>query len=342
MARVAAYDAEVAGAFEGWQRERAHRWDAVRGHVSTLTLQLRVAVVELRRKVDAVRSSRRESVRDALRWTARFDAERQRLEHEIWSQLQGARRDDERWRKVIQAKAAELEALGRRLAGELDGAFLEAQTTASDTRVADLPAGRALAHHLGRAREDMARRVAAAGASIEAELGRLAGRAAPDVGEILRRFDGAMIERLGGARGVAAAARPLARVARAPAGPPRKKARVPRFLLNKFYREGGVRRGGEGVEITFTNPLAFCIVQGGDAVVVDGRPHPKGDTVLDNGERRVSGLELSGSAYLKFPKGGEIKVTLRGLALPPGPHRFNCNLELRKMGWVELHVTDRM
>jgi hypothetical protein len=159
----------------------------------------------------------------------------------------------------------------------------------------------------------------------------------PDAARALARFDAAMAEKLGGGAPVAAAPR---RVAAAPKKPRRKMARVPKFLIAKFYRPGNLRQRDGRVEVTFTNPLAFCIVQGGDAVLVDGRPWPKAQTVLDSGDRRVLGTELSDTHYLKFPKGGAITVSLEGLTLSPGTHRLACSLELRKMGWVDLDVTD--
>jgi hypothetical protein len=76
--------------------------------------------------------------------------------------------------------------------------------------------------------------------------------------------------------------------------------------------------------------------------VVDGQTHPKERTILESGDRRLAGTELSETQYLKFPKGASIKVTLEGLSLRPGPHRLQCALELRKMGWVELDVKDAL
>ena len=112
--------------------------------------------------------------------------------------------------------------------------------------------------------------------------------------------------------------------------------------LKRFYKPGSLRAGPAGVEITFVNPLAFCIIQGGDAVIVDGRVHPKEQTLLDNGEKQVGGVELSPTSYLKFAKGAEIRVMLQGLSLPAGAHRVQAALELRKMGWVELDVRDNL
>jgi hypothetical protein len=33
---------------------------------------------------------------------------------------------------------------------------------------------------------------------------------------------------------------------------------------------------------------------------------------------------------------------LQGLALGPGEHRLSCALELKKLGWVEIRVVDKV
>ena len=63
-------------------------------------------------------------------------------------------------------------------------------------------------------------------------------------------------------------------------------------------------------------------------------------TTLDNGQKRIVGSALSDANYLKYPKGCALKVTLSGCRLTPGAHRINMSLELRKMGWIDLNVTD--
>jgi hypothetical protein len=339
--RAAVYQAEVAASLERWRRERLERWDALRGRIEALTMRLGAARRDFRRSLGTMPTPSRRDVGAMLRWLGRFEVERQRFEDEIWSQLRATRQEDALWRAEVERKAAALDELGRRLAREAEGALADA-LAAGRARIGETPAGRALARQLAQARQLLARRLEELGAEVDERLGTLGARSFAEPGQLLGRFEDAVTARLGGGGA------PVARVARSPATaraaarPDRKKARVPRFVLSRFYRPGGLRLAGEGVEITFTNPLGFCIIQGGDAVMVDGRPFPKEQTLLDNGERRVRGAELSGADCLKFPKGGEIRVTLRGLDLPPGPHRFLCSLELRKMGWVELNVTDRV
>jgi hypothetical protein len=264
-----------------------------------------------------------------------FDAERQRVERGIWRLLRAARGDDRAWRRAAGERAAELGGFARGLARAADeevGAAAAEETL----RLADTGAGRALAEEVRRvasAIETYHRRVAA-------ELAAAAEVRLPDPERAVRRLEEALVARLGGAALARGSTGPVRRAAPAVRRPPRKQARVPKFLLSRFYRQGNLRRFDDRTEVTFHNPLAFCIVQGGDPLVVDGRAFPKERTVLDNGEKRVTGDQLSGASYLKFTKGGAITVTLEGLVLAPGPHRLLAALEMRKMGWVELDVKD--
>jgi hypothetical protein len=250
--------------------------------------------------------------------------------------LRAARIEDARWRATIAARAGELGGLVRRLGRDADDALAEA-TTSGPERFRETASGRAFGGDVQRAMASLRRRLDAYAAEVDAGVDALSGRGFTDASQALARFDAMMAARLGGS-GAPVAVRRVARVA-APR-PRRKQARVPKFLIAKFYKEGNLRQRGDRVEVTFTNPLAFCIVQGGDAVLVDGQPFPKERTVLDSGDKRVTGTALSEKDYLKFPKGAAIVVSLEGLSLSPGRHHIACALELRKMGWVELDVRD--
>jgi hypothetical protein len=343
-ARVAALQAEVERALAGWEQERRSRWEAVRARVRALTFHTAAAQDEARARLVTTPAPRRAQVPEIFRWISRFDRDRARVEQEIWALLRAARAEDERWRARVTAHAAALAALGGRLRREAEAAVGEA-AAAGTMRVLDTAAGRALQAQLAAASATMAERLAAWRERVAADLAAMGGGSFPDPAGTLERFEAAMAGRLAGAPGGApagvAAAR-AARPARPAKRPDRKKARVPQFLLKRFYKPGSLRAGPAGVEITFVNPLGFCIIQGGDAVLVDGHPFPKEQTVLDNGEKRVGGHELSVTSYLKFAKGGEIRVSLQGLALPSGAHRVQCALELRKMGWVDLDVRDNL
>lgn len=261
-----------------------------------------------------------------------FEADRLRVEQDVWRLLREARADDRGWRRAAGERAVELGGFARGLARVAED-DLGAAVASETLRLGDTPGGRAL----GEAVERIAGALEAHRRRLAAELAAAAERRVPDPERAVRRLEEALAARLGGGVVLASSTR---RAAPAPKRPPRKQARVPKFLLSKFYRAGNLRRFDDRVEVTFHNPLAFCIVQGGDAVIVDGKPFPRERSVLDNGEKRVNGDQLSGSNYLKFAKGGAIKVTLDGLVLPPGTHRLQAALEMRKMGWVELDVKD--
>ena len=330
-ARASGLRDELGVAFATWHRDERGRADELRARLIALSVQMAVALRDCRRRVAARPGVRRGQGLEALRFIAGWDRERQRIEDEVWGILRSARVDERRARRQMAARAGELERLARRIATDADAALAEA---AALERGAS-PLGRAVQDGIARGLAELRRGLDALGARLENETARVAGAGLPDFERALARFDAELAARVSG--GVPAPM--VVRRTRA-AAPARKKARVPKFLLARFYRAGGMRIAGDALEITFTNPLAFCIIQGGDAIVVDGRPFPRERTFLDNGERRIDGNGFSETSYLKFPKGGELRVTLAGIAIRPGRHRVSCSMEMRKMGWVDLNVED--
>jgi hypothetical protein len=337
-ARIAGYASQVRGALEGLRSDRRDRWEAVRARVSALTLQLAMARDALERRVGRpVGAPTRERAGEVLGWLTGFDRERHHIEDEIWGLLRAARLQETGVHARVLARAAELHALGRRLRREADEALVEARSSES-VRLEDSVEGAAMVRQHERSLAALRSAVEELGVRAGRERARLAGRGLPDFARAVAKLDETLAARV--TDGEVAPGRP--RAARATRRIERKKAKVPKFLLGRFYRSGGMRAANGSLEITFVNPLGFCIIQGGDPVVVDGRMHPREQTTLDNGERRVGGAELSAASYLKFAKGGEVRVALEGISLTPGKHRVQCSLELRKMGWVDLDVEDRL
>src|SRR5262245_10083941 len=125
-ARAAGFQAEVERELSGWERQRRRRWDALAGRVQALTIQLTVAFDLMRRKLSALPHPRREQVPEIVGWVVIFERERRRVEDEIWTHVRAARLEDSHWRRVVGGKAAELDALVRRLGREADDALAEA------------------------------------------------------------------------------------------------------------------------------------------------------------------------------------------------------------------------
>jgi hypothetical protein len=330
-ARVDGLHGDIQAALDGWAREQRAHWDQLRTRLTALSVQMMVAQRECQRRVGRT-PARREQARAALSFIAAWDLQRQHIEDAVWAELRQARADEARLRAAVIARAAELGALGRSLAAQADGVL--AESTAAVT--GESPLGPAIRANVARALAELRAGLERLGARAEADAARVAGAGVPDFTRALAHFDAELAARVGGGGAAVAPVRPR----RAAVIKARKQARVPKFLLQRFYKNGGMRTAGDGLEIVFTNPLAFCIIQGGDAIVVDGRPHPRERTFLDNGQRRIDANGFSDTSYLKFPKGGELRVTLDGLQVKPGRHHIACALELRKMGWVELNVED--
>jgi hypothetical protein len=330
-ARIDGFHAELARALAAWRREQGARAAALRARATDLSAQMALALRECQHRVGPAPARSQKQALEALRFVTAWDRERARVEDEVWALLRAARAEELGWRRQVRARADELVALARRIGLEADQA-LAAATSAATGRS---PLGREVEGQVARALARLRRELDRLGARAEVDAVRVATAGVPDFERALAEFDAELATRfVGGTPPPVVRARTI-RVAR-------KRARVPKFLLARFYRNGGMRLAGDALEITFTNPLAFCIIQGGDAIVVDGRPHPRERTVLDNGQRSLDGNGFSETSYLKFPKGGELRVRLDGLVVKPGRHRVSCSLELRKMGWVDLNVEDQV
>jgi hypothetical protein len=325
--RVAALRAHVWEAILDWETARRRVLGQISTRVSVLSAQLRMAE-RAAAKQFALPITRREHVEEARRWVGDFDRERERLEAEVKGLVGELHREDSRWLATLRARLAGLDALRHRTAGEIEGSVADAM--AGEGRFADTDEGPRLRDGwkaaVARMREDVERRCAAA----EADLARALAMPAPDWARAAAR-----LEETAGARvsGGASGAPVRARVASRPA---KKMAKIPKFLLNRFYKKGGLRAS----QISFTNPLAFAIIEQGDAALIDGAWVTPDQIQIETGGQRMLGSELSPTRYLKFPKGASLTVTLLGRSLSPGPHKLVFSLGLRKLGWVDLVVMD--
>jgi hypothetical protein len=260
-----------------------------------------------------------------------FDRERQALTRDVLELLRASGEAERRHRAAVEARLRELRRAHAAVRAHAEAAIADVLRPAA--------AGSAPARALrGRLEADLAEARRRAERGLEALAARIAAAGETPLPDWQRAAAG-FAERLGGGAGVPALAASSARPAAA--RPARKQARIPRFVLSRFYRKGGIRVRPDGVELTFVNPLAFCIIEGGDPIVVDDRPFPKEQTFIDNGERRVLSTTLSSANGIKFPKGAALTVHLSGLELPRGAHRFVLALEMRKLGWINLDVKDQ-
>jgi hypothetical protein len=349
-----ALEARVAGLGAGaWAQVRLlaralpRRREAVWARLQALTQRLRLAGRQSLGSLAAAGASPREQGEEALRWLGGVDRDRAATQTAVWALLREAREGEAAARAAVNAEVARRAALRERVAARAEQALGEARAGAG-VKLATLPEGRRLAARLERSVAAARTGVEESAARARRDLERLSASALVDREKALTAFEEALAnEALGPGVSSAPGARPERRPARRPAQrlaqrpqAQRKRAGVPRFLLDRFYRSGGLRAVPGGVELVFVNPLAFCILQGGDPLIVDGAPHPRERTLLRLGDQRLGGAELSASRYLKFPKAAELRVTLEGLSLAPGRHRIECALELRKLGWVDLLVED--
>lgn len=343
-ARLATAAEEARHALAEWRAARRRRWVELKMKLGALSGELAVARSRFIEALGEAPVSTRADLSRAFHCVRELDLERQRIEEEVWVLVRAAEEDERRFRARM-LKQARRESQIPALVAEAMNVALEGARESSPS-LAQTELGRRFdalhKHRLTSVRGDAERALA----RLDAELTRVLAGGALDWAEVGDRFAREVSERLSGDGRVAPrrprprrppAPRPKARPAKK-----RKRARVPKFLLRGFYKKGNMHQLGDDVQLTFVNPLAFCIVQNGDAVSVDGRAHPTDQTTLDNGDKRILGTQLSPENYLKYPKGAALKLTLHNLELAPGPHRVSLSLELRKMGWIDLNISDEV
>src|SRR5262249_58833157 len=130
-ARVEGFQAELEATVASWRRERQARADQLRVRLGELSAQLGMALGECRRRVGARPTRSRQQALAALRFVAVWDRERERIEDSVWALLHASRVEEKRWREQALARAAELDALARRIALEADTALTSALGGAS-------------------------------------------------------------------------------------------------------------------------------------------------------------------------------------------------------------------
>jgi hypothetical protein len=115
---------------------------------------------------------------------------------------------------------------------------------------------------------------------------------------------------------------------------------VPGFLLRRLYVKGSLRNIPEGFEFQLKNTLGSGYARQLLPLTVDGQQAPLEQTVFLATGEAVPFSQVSQEKPLTLAMNRSVTVQVKGMTLPPGPHRLGMSFQVQGLGTLSFDFTD--